>query len=66
MSDGNSGHLALIAQWVRGEVVNNTVDIKVREGPFHGRTHIAQMDERHQPPRRPRAHGSRKHPPVDI
>ncbi|MEU4172752.1 hypothetical protein AB0F46_38430, partial [Streptomyces sp. NPDC026665] len=58
--------LALIARWVRGEVVDNTVGIKVRGGPFNGRTRIVELNERHQPPQRQRARGSRKHPPIDV
>ncbi|MER5880385.1 hypothetical protein ABT119_31255 [Streptomyces sp. NPDC001910] len=66
MSGVNSGHLALIARWVRGEVVDNTVGIKVRGGPFNGRIRIVELNERHQPPQRQRARGSRGHPPIDV
>jgi hypothetical protein len=66
MSEGDSRHLGLIAQWVRGEVIDNTVGIKVRGGPFNGRTRIVELDERHQPPQRQRARGSRKHPPINV
>ncbi|MFD6825165.1 hypothetical protein ACFWC5_33115 [Streptomyces sp. NPDC060085] len=66
MSGANSEHLALIARWVRGEVVDNTVGIKMRRGPFNGRTRIVELNERHQPPQRQRARGSRKHPPIDA
>lgn len=66
MSEGDSTHLDLIARWVRGEIVDNTVGIKVRGGPFNGRTRIVELDQRDQPPQRQRARGSRKHPPVDV
>jgi len=50
MGDENSGHLALIRRWLAGEVVNDTVGIKIVGGPFNGRTKIVELNQRGLPP----------------
>ena len=50
MGDEHSEHLALIRRWLAGEVVNNTVGIKMVGGPFNGRTKIVQLDQAGLPP----------------
>lgn len=66
MSGEGSEHLDLIARWIRGEVVDGKVGIKVRGGPFRARTRIVVLDESGWPPTRQRARGSRRHPSVDA
>lgn len=53
----------LIHRWLAGEVVNNTVGIKVTGGPFNGRTKIVQLDQDGLPPARLRARGGRGQAP---
>ncbi|MFD7491196.1 hypothetical protein ACFV8T_02075 [Streptomyces sp. NPDC059832] len=48
-----------IHRWLAGEVVNNTVGIKLTGGPFSGRTKIVQLDQDGLPPARLRARGGR-------
>jgi hypothetical protein len=50
MGHENSEHLALIRRWLAGEIVNNTVGIKIVGGPFNGRTKIVQLDQAGAPP----------------
>lgn len=49
--------MKLIHRWLAGEVVNNTVGIKLTGGPFNGRTKIVQLDRDGLPPARLRASG---------
>ena len=49
--------MKLIHGWLAGEVVNNTVGIKLTGGPFNGRTKIVQLDQDGLPPARFRARG---------
>jgi hypothetical protein len=39
-----------IGRWLAGEVVNNTVGIKIVGGPFHGKTRIVSLDPDGAPP----------------
>ena len=57
MGAEDSEHMKLIHRWLVGEVVNNTVGIKVTGGPFNGRTKIVQLDRDGLPPARLRARG---------
>ncbi|WP_329249302.1 hypothetical protein OG223_18010 [Streptomyces sp. NBC_01478] len=66
MSGEHGDHLELIARWVGGKIVDGKVGIRVRGGPFHGRTRIVMLDESGQPPTRQRALGSRRHPLTDV
>ncbi|MFJ1796590.1 hypothetical protein [Kitasatospora griseola] len=50
MGDENSEHLTLIRRWLAGEIVNNTVGIKIVGGPFNGRTKIVELDQTGLPP----------------
>ncbi|MFI8818002.1 MULTISPECIES: hypothetical protein [unclassified Streptomyces] len=50
MGDDNSEHLALICRWLAGEIINNTVGVKIVGGPFNGRTKIVELDQAGQPP----------------
>ncbi|WP_432089645.1 hypothetical protein [Streptomyces sp. bgisy095] len=50
MKDETSEHLALIRCWLAGEVVNDTVGIKIVGGPFNGRTKIVELDQSGLPP----------------
>lgn len=42
--------MKLIHRWLAGEVVNNTVGIKLTGGPFNGRINIVQLDQDGLPP----------------
>ena len=44
-----------IRRWLAGEVVNNTVGIKIVGGPFDGKTRIVSLDADRAPPSRFRA-----------
>ncbi|MGW0946512.1 hypothetical protein ACWD4O_28760 [Streptomyces sp. NPDC002623] len=66
MGDEGLAHMELIERWLHGEVVDNTVGIRMRGGPFHGRTRIVELDEQRRPPARQRALGSLKRPPADA
>ncbi|MFJ7250717.1 hypothetical protein ACIQWA_39585 [Kitasatospora sp. NPDC098652] len=57
MDAENSEHLTTIGRWLAGEVVNNTVGIKVAGGPFDGRTKIVLLSQDGTPPARIRASG---------
>jgi hypothetical protein len=59
-------HMQLIERWLRGEVLHNTVGIRMRGGPFHGRFRIVELDDQRHPPARQRASGSRERPPADA
>ncbi|MFD8825739.1 hypothetical protein ACFV1C_25725 [Streptomyces sp. NPDC059605] len=50
MGDENSEHLTLIRRWLAGEIVNNTVGIKIVGGPFDGRTKIVELSQAGLPP----------------
>jgi hypothetical protein len=50
MGDEKSEHLTLIRRWLAGEIVNNTVGIKIVGGPFNGRTKIVVLDQAGMPP----------------
>ncbi|MFI9787316.1 hypothetical protein ACIHEI_27995 [Kitasatospora sp. NPDC051984] len=50
MSTDNSEHMRTIDRWLAGEVVNNTVGIKVVGGPFDGQTKIVLLGEDGRPP----------------
>lgn len=50
MGDEKSEHLTLIRRWLAGEVVNNTVGIKIVGGPFNGQTKIVELDQAGLPP----------------
>jgi hypothetical protein len=39
-----------IGRWLAGEVVNNTVGIKIVGGPFHGKTRIVSLNPDGAPP----------------
>ena len=54
-----SEHMILIHRWLAGEVVNNTVGIKLTGAPFNGQTKIVQLDQEGLPPPRLRARGGR-------
>jgi hypothetical protein len=56
--DEETAHLRLIRRWLRGEVVNNHVGIRVRGGPFDGRIRIMPLDESGRPPARTRSRRS--------
>ncbi|MEU9859041.1 hypothetical protein [Streptomyces sp. NPDC047974] len=43
MGTDNSEHMKTIDRWLVGEVVNNTVGIKVVGGPFDGHTKIVLL-----------------------
>ncbi|MER6781935.1 MULTISPECIES: hypothetical protein [unclassified Streptomyces] len=49
--------MKVVHRWLAGEVVNNTVGIKLTGGPFNGRTKIVQLDQDGLPPARLRARG---------
>ncbi|MEW1569736.1 hypothetical protein AB0454_43280 [Streptomyces sp. NPDC093509] len=57
--------MRLIHRWLVGEVVNNTVGIKLNGGPFNGRTKIVQLDQDGLPPAQLRARGGRGQEPWD-
>ncbi|MFJ7906769.1 hypothetical protein [Kitasatospora sp. NPDC096204] len=50
MGTENSKHRKTIDRWLAGEVVNNTVGIKVVGGPFDGRTKIVLLQPDGTPP----------------
>ncbi|MET9919223.1 hypothetical protein ABZZ04_19310 [Streptomyces sp. NPDC006435] len=50
MGDEDSEHLTLIRRWLAGEIVNNTVGIKIVGGPFDGRTKIVELGQAGLPP----------------
>lgn len=50
MGTGDSEHMKAIDRWLAGEVVNNTVGIKVVGGPFGGRTKIVLLGQDGTPP----------------
>ncbi|MFF3412314.1 hypothetical protein ACFYW8_40465 [Streptomyces sp. NPDC002742] len=64
--DMSGEHMELIDRWLRGEVMDGKVGIKVQGGPFHGRTRIVVLDESGQPPPRQRGRGSGGHAPTDM
>jgi hypothetical protein len=48
-------HLELLRRWLRGEVVNGHVGIRVHGGPLDKRTKIVQLDGQGEPPERLRS-----------
>ena len=56
----DSEHIQRIGRWLAGEVVNNTVGIKIAGGPFHGKTRIVSLDPDGAPPPRFRGRPSLK------
>lgn len=63
MGAEESEHVKLIHRRLAGEVVNNTIGIKLTGGPFNGRTNIVQLDQDGLPPARLRARGGRGQAP---
>ncbi|MFC8454411.1 hypothetical protein [Kitasatospora sp. NPDC057223] len=57
MGTENSEHMKTIDRWLAGEVVNDTVGIKVVGGPFDGRTKIVHLGQDGTPPALIRASG---------
>ncbi|MFK0046020.1 hypothetical protein ACIQU4_18260 [Streptomyces sp. NPDC090741] len=57
MEAEDSEHMKVVHRWLAGEVVNNSVGIKLTGGPFNGRTKIVQLDHDGLPPARLRARG---------
>ncbi|GAA3281039.1 hypothetical protein GCM10010260_84340 [Streptomyces filipinensis] len=57
MEAEDSEHMKVVHRWLTGEVVNNTVGIKLTGGPFNGRTKIVQLNQDGLPPSRLRARG---------
>ncbi|MGW2115163.1 hypothetical protein [Streptomyces zhihengii] len=55
--------MKLIHRWLAGEVVNNTVGIKLTGGPFDGRAKFVQLDQDGLPPARLHARGGRGQTP---
>jgi hypothetical protein len=50
MSEEDTAHMRLIRRWLKGEIVNGAVGIKVTGGPFDGRIRIMWLDASGQPP----------------
>ncbi|MFJ7305864.1 hypothetical protein [Streptomyces sp. NPDC099088] len=59
MGAEDSEHMKAIRHWLAGEVVNNTVGIKLTGSPFNGRTKIVQLDQDVLPPSCLHARGGR-------
>ncbi|MGW4896552.1 hypothetical protein ACWEQL_30505 [Kitasatospora sp. NPDC004240] len=57
MDAENSEHMRTVDRWLAGEVVNNTVGIKLVGGPFDGRTKIVLLGPDGTPPALIRASG---------
>jgi hypothetical protein len=55
MSANRTAHMRLIHRWLRGEVVQGAVGIRVRGGPFDGKIRIMRLDAEGVPPARTRA-----------
>lgn len=64
MGTEDSEHMKTIARWLAGEVVNNTVGIRIVGGPFDGRTKIVTLSSDGTPPQRFRARGGRHSMPA--
>lgn len=57
MAAEDSEHMKTVNRWLAGEIVNNTVGIRVVGGPFEGRTKIVHLRQDGTPPSPLRASG---------
>jgi hypothetical protein len=55
MSVDETAHMRMIRRLLGGEVVDGEVGIKIRGGPFDGRTRIVRLDPDALPPARARS-----------